>query len=51
MKAYLVFAPYYHEMPNLYNTGNLSLLIFESTEHPSDRYSPRVVQEVTLGEE
>ena len=45
MKAYLTFTPYYHEKPNLYNIGNLSLLIFDSTEHPSDRYSPRVVQE------
>src|SRR4030043_2244557 len=42
---------YYHEMPNWHNIGNLSLLIFESTEHPSERYSPRVVQEVTLEEE
>ena len=27
MKAYLAFTPYYHEMPNWYNIGNLSLLI------------------------
>jgi hypothetical protein len=45
MKAYLPFTPYYHEMQNWYNIGNLSLLIFESTEHPSDRYSLRRVQE------
>ncbi len=45
MKAYLAFTPYYHEKPILYNIGNLSLLIFDSTEHPSDRYSPRVFQE------
>jgi hypothetical protein len=45
MKAYLAFTTYYHEKPNWYNIGKLSLLIFESTEHPSDRYSPHVVQE------
>ncbi len=50
MKDYFAFTPYYHEMPNCYNTGNLSLLIFESTEYPSDRYSPRVFQEGSHGD-
>jgi hypothetical protein len=44
MKAYLDFNTYYHKMPNWYNMGNLSLLIFESTEHPLDRYALRVLQ-------
>ncbi len=44
MKAYLAFTTYYHEIQNWYNIGNFSLLVFESTEHPSDRYYPRVVQ-------
>jgi len=30
-KGYLAFAPYYHELPNWYNTGYLYLLIFDST--------------------